>query len=736
MHVFKNYKKLMQLLLLACAFLSVSPTTSLARVKISYIPDKEHVKKIVLENEVVRYTISLNGGIKLAGAVNLATGSDALAGNPYLAFFSIRNPWWLDDVGFHLITIKDKQVAGIVSVTVTQQSSYVENPLIVTQTFSLGTEPELGWNVKVRNTATGGRSYRSPRTWYSEITFPLMQKLRIGNKSENHYLIPTQGNYFCLDSPEDFIFYFTYAHDPKLPIDIYNKVENRGIYFHIISSVLDFNFSDKDKFISKIFNLTQQPGEETEVIDCRISPHEGDWHAAFSVFKRYIRSNFNFTYYKRPIQEKYRQRFVSHFTFLYGHDIYDPAKNQFRVLEFLEEGELNFGGYDYLLLWHDYPRIGLDDRDQFDMYEDLPGGLVGLKKMVDLAHSRDVQVFIPYKPWDIMKGRKDHFKQEARIVKAIGADGIFLDTMNKSDKAFRDAVDAVNPNVVFVSEGRPNLEAAQLVTGSWNQQGNATNKMPNVDLFRFIFPEHNVHNINRGARKRDELIYNALFNGTGLIIWEDIFGEINRFTWNERILIHRYSRIVHENRDAYLTENPIPLVPDLRDDLFINAFPTAEKCVYPVYQLGRENVSRIYDNRLIGPFMVIEHPNNWHYVDVWDHQMIPIKKKNGKTFLVFPEEPAAVMSCIIGMPENLKVEKNGQILHIHANRPLKNATIHINTVNNLTMMEQEILKFSGNKAVVNVSQLKLDFPYIVLVKLMQGDILKDEVVLNLGWKKF
>ena len=730
------FQKMIQLLLLACAFFTVSPTLGYANPKIIYLPDKANVRKIVLENETMRYTLSLDGSVKLSGAVNIANGSDALAGNPALTFISIRNVYWLDDVGFHLVTIKDKQTARSASVTITQQSSYVENPLIVTQVFSLGNGPELEWNAKVRNTATGGRSYRAPRTWNSGITFPLMQKIRIGKESENHYLIPAQGSFFCLDSPEDFIFYFTRATDPKLPIDIYNLEENKGIYFHILNSALEFNFADKDDFISRTFNLIQKPGEETEVIDCRIAPHEGDWHAAFSAFKKYIRSNFDFTYYKRKIQKKYRQRFISHFTFLYGHDIYDPVLNQFRINEFLDEGEQNFGGYDYMLLWHDYPRMGIDDRDQFAMYEDLPGGLEGLKKMVDLAHLRDVQVFIPYKPWDIMRGRKDHFKQEARIAEAIGADGIFLDTMSESDIAFRDAVDAVNPNIVFVSEGRPDLEAARLVTGSWNQQGNATNKMPNVDLFRFVFPEHNVHNINRGARKRDELVYNALFNGTGLIVWEDIFGEINRFSWNERILIQRYSRIVHENRDAFLTETPVPLIADLRDDLYINAFPVAEKCVYPAYQLGRENVNRSLDNRLIGPFMEVEHPDNWHYVDVWNHRPIPTEKKNGRTRLIFPEESNDVMSCIVGLPVNLKVERNGEKLQIQAREPIENASIHINTVNNLTMMEEEVEKIQGNSAVVQISKLKLKYPYLVLVKLIQDNILKDEVILDLGWINF
>jgi len=335
-----------------------------------------------------------------------------------------------------------------------------------------------------------------------------------------------------------------------------------------------------------------------------------------------------------------------------------------------------------------------------------------------------------------MKGRDDHFKQEARISKAIGADGVFLDTMDKTDTSFREALDAVNPDNVFVSEGRPDLAGAQLVTGSWNQSGAATNKMPNVDLFRFVIPEHNVHNINRGARKRDELVLNALFNGTGFIVWEDIFGEINKYSWNERILISRYSRIIHENSDAYLTDNPIPLVANFRDDLYVNAFPVGNKCVYPAYQLNRDKVNRANDDRLIGAFMAVDHPSDWHFIDVWNHQDIPTDVKDGQTRLIFPEEPTDVMSCIVGMPKNLKVEKGDGVLNISASNPLDNASIQINTVDNLSMMEEEVLTISGNSAEVQLSQINLDFPHLVLVKLMQGDIMKDEVIVNLGWKRW
>lgn len=707
-----------------------------AETALDFSPNKENVKFVLLQNDSVAYKILIDKAVKLAEIVDKKTGTNLLADNQPLLFASVRNPLWLDDVGFHLFTIDESAQGDQMTVTIKQQSSYVENPIHVTQTFTLGRGPELTWRIHLYNSAVAGRAYRDPLTVTSHITFPVMQSVRLGEQYDMHYMLPTQGSFFCIDDPDDFIFYFTHAHDPKMPIDIYNEKLNAGLYFHILDSKLQFNFADKTDFQSFVFKFRQEPDDRSEVLTCKICPHAGDWHAAFWAFKKYIRSNFDFTFYERPVQKHYRQRLVSHFTYLYGHDIYDPINNRFRINEFLDEGELNFGGYDYMLLWHDYQRMGIDNRNQFDMYSDLPGGLPGVKAMVDAAHARDVQVFIPYKPWDIMNGVADHFAREAEIARATGSDGVFLDTMSESDIAFRRALDAVNPDNVFVSEGRPDLAAAQLVTGSWNQQGNATNKMPNVDLFRFILPEHNVHNINRGARNRQQLILNALFNGTGFIVWEDIFGEINRYTWQERIMIQRYSRIIHENRDAYLTDKPVPLVPDFREDVYVNAFPIATKCVYPVYQLGRDAVDRNIDNRLIGRFMPVDHPDSWHYVDVWNHEAIPTQKYRGVSCLVFPEEPADVMSCILALPSNLEINREDEVLHIVATAPVENASLHINTVDNLTLLEENQLVLSGNSAEIRLTELNLDFPYKVLIKLMQDDILIDQVVLNTGWKNF
>ena len=53
--------------------------------------------------------------------------------------------------------------------------------------------------------------------------------------------------------------------------------------------------------------------------------------------------------------------------------LYDREAGRFTPDRLLDEGEREFGGYDGLVLWHAYPVIGIDERNQFDFYRDVPG---------------------------------------------------------------------------------------------------------------------------------------------------------------------------------------------------------------------------------------------------------------------------------------------------------------------------------------------------------------------------
>ena len=96
--------------------------------------------------------------------------------------------------------------------------------------------------------------------------------------------------------------------------------------------------------------------------------------------------------FERPDTAWYRQAFVEAFLFMYDTRFYDRTARRYRIDEILDDGEREFGGYDFVLLWQSYPRLGIDGRNQFDLYRDMPGGLPALRELAERAHARRVPV--------------------------------------------------------------------------------------------------------------------------------------------------------------------------------------------------------------------------------------------------------------------------------------------------------------------------------------------------------
>ena len=83
---------------------------------------------------------------------------------------------------------------------------------------------------------------------------------------------------------------------------------------------------------------------------------------------------------------------------MYDRVLYDPelgAANPadgWTVDRFLDDFDSRYGGVDGVLLWGSYPNLGVDERSQFDLLGDVPGGLAALKDVVAQFHARGVRV--------------------------------------------------------------------------------------------------------------------------------------------------------------------------------------------------------------------------------------------------------------------------------------------------------------------------------------------------------
>lgn len=251
-----------------------------------------------------------------------------------------------------------------------------------------------------------------------------------------------------------------------------------------------------------------------------------------------------------------------HFTFMYDRDFFDPERCRWRLKEFLADGDREFGGYDILLLWHAYPRIGIDSRNQAEFYRDMPGGLEGLRSLAAQARRRGKKVFINYNPWDTGTRREAKCDEDMLrdLVLATEVDGIFLDTMNGSSAVLHAALEFARPGTSLCPELHPAIPDLAVCNGSWSQ-GAAPGFAPAaIDHRKWIEPRHQRWQIDRWQRDHAPEIRRAFFNGSGMLIWENVFGSWNPWRGEDRRLWSRASAILRFYHPLFLNDKWEPFV--------------------------------------------------------------------------------------------------------------------------------------------------------------------------------
>ncbi len=280
--------------------------------------------------------------------------------------------------------------------------------------------------------------------------------------------------------------------------------------------------------------------------------------------------------------------FTCHFTFLYDRSFYDPVAGRYTLDAFLDEGLRELGGYDLLLLWQGYPRLGVDPRNQFDTYRDLPGGLDGLRGLARRAHDRGVRVSVDYNPWDQGTRREGKGDEEAlaSLVAAIDADGIFLDTMTAGSRTLRSAVDAARPGVAFAPEGHPEIEQLSISSASW-AQGLDDPEPPGILKLKWIEPRHMQYQIRRWDRSHRGEIEAAFFNGSGMLVWENVFGAYNPWPAGDRKLWRRAAAILRHFARHVASDAWDPHYPTLEMGLFANRWPGGDSTLFTLVNRGK-----------------------------------------------------------------------------------------------------------------------------------------------------
>jgi gamma-glutamyl hercynylcysteine S-oxide synthase len=344
---------------------------------------------------------------------------------------------------------------------------------------------------------------------------------------------------------------------------------------------------------------------------------DGDWHEAlkkcFQEKTLYEVKNFNNRLYERKDLDYIRHSYTMHLMMAWEKNYYsDPT---YHYKEFLEDKIKLYGGDDIFTIWPTWPVLGLDQRTQWNLMEDLPGGIAKQKELASLSHSKGTKYFISYNPWDD-KDEKTSLQTMSDFIERIDADGVVLDTRAEGSEALQQAADDAKQGVILYSEGMATPKDMQgIIAGRVH---NDIYHPPLLNLNKLIKPDFAIFRVAEVNKERIKREYNlSLFNGHGVEInvmrpgRQEGIGDDYKY-WGKCV------RILKENSANFNSYDWTPLVPTVKDNIYVNKWKTKRKIIYTVLSLLPEGYK--------GVLIRAENEQGYHFIDLWNHQDIQLKR--------------------------------------------------------------------------------------------------------------
>jgi len=364
---------------------------------------------------------------------------------------------------------------------------------------------------------------------------------------------------------------------------------------------------------------------------CSGDDHEA-WLKAVTAWRgeRRIRVGFDPWRYALPALQWAQSSFMQPQMMVQDRYFYDPVAGKYTVDRYLDDLEKRYGGIDAVLIWATYPNMGIDDRNQLDMVRSMPGGLPGVRQMVEDFHRRGVRVLFPMMMWDQGTGDPGQPWPEAiaEEMKAIDADGVNGDTQDGVPLAFSLAAEKIGHPLAFEPEDGPSDEALAWNVLTWGQY--EFQFAPTVDRYRWLEPRHQVNISDRWNRDKTDDLQFAFFNGEGWESWENIWGIWNGITPRDAEATRRVATMERAVAPFLISPGWEPFYPTHSYGVYASRWPLGDQTVWTMVNRGEYNID--------GPQLTVPVRQGMHYFDLYHGRELTPEVDGTEATLSFPIE--------------------------------------------------------------------------------------------------
>ena len=477
---------------------------------------------------------------------------------------------------------------------------------------------------------------------------------------------------------------------------------------------------------------TRLPSGGKVIYSLHADVFSGEWQNGLRMMFRdralYDVGKFDNSLYERKDLAWIKASYLVVLQMAWDREFYDRFAAKYTYADVIKKGTELFGKIDIYGIWPTWPRLGIDQRSQWDMYRDLPGGIGQLRNIIKVTQMADAKFFLSYNPWDNSSGKGDNYKGLAKLIAETDADGVVLDTMGNSGKELQNIADSVKSGVVMYSEGMAVPKDMQgIISGRVH---NAIFLSPELNLNKLIKPDFSIFRVcDVGEDIIHREIAISFFNGYGT--------ELNMFRPGGRddnyrsdlLFLSHTTFILRQNNDAFLDNDWTPLIETTHDNVYVNKWKSEEKTVYTVLNMSPEGVS--------GKLFRIDSTSGRHYVSLWHHENIIPAEEKGKIFLSANADGwnssfsgtrrEGSVDCIAELPELIKATIKGDSIRIQHN---SDADLIIWKGNPSFQTMHKELKFKADTT-VRTKDIFGFYEGKIVLQLVEDKILKDENVLFL-----